>query len=192
MGVLNPTHCVWCPLWAGGPGSLKARCISHAEQASSMVSTWALDSGFLPCWSCFSDFSWWWAIMWKCKWIKPFHPQVVYYHGVSSQQWELQVRQKMQLIDKWAWLLCYKNLYKAVCIDYSALRRTSLSPGKVLSQSWKRYSLIPEEYSMEGGKAIEVIQPTEGQGRRWRNDCQELSFECHRSSTPYTPHFTSQ
>lgn len=109
MGVLNPTHCVWCPLWAGGPGSLKARCISHAEQASSMVSTWALDSGFLPCWSCFSDFSWWWAIMWKCKWIKPFHPQVVYYHGVSSQQWELQVRQKMQLIDKWAWLLCYKK-----------------------------------------------------------------------------------
>lgn len=46
-----------------------------------------------------------------------------------------------------------------------------LSPEKDLTQPWegtqtalKRYSLSPEEYSMEGGKAMGVIQPTEGGG----------------------------
>lgn len=191
MGVLNPTHCVWCPplgWWSWELEDKMSKPCRTSPLHGICISSWLRVSALL-------ELPQWLQLMMNN------HVEVQMNETPSSPgcllSWcfitAMGTSSKTEdAADKQMSLVAVTiKLYKAVCTDYSALRRTSLSPGKVLSQSWNRYSLSPEEYSLEGGKAMEVIHPTEG-GGRWRNDCQELSFDCHRSSISYTPHFTNQ
>lgn len=169
---MGPTHCGWCHLWAGSPGSFKAWRISHEEQASqSAAPVPSVDfaktpvSGFQACFTCF-------AVSYDDEQsrgsideISPFFPLLliimVFRHSNRNPKW-----------GESGWyaneLGCYGtiNLSKAVCID---------SSGKVFTQP------------MEGSKAIDVNQLTEGGEGRTVTRSPLTS-----TGAPYHPHSTSQ